>query len=174
MTRTTGGVRLLCAWSGCFAVALECRCAHAGGMSSPSLFARFETEMQVRPDDIDMFDHVHSSRYMEIVLAARYEQMARCYGMSWEAFIERGLGWYMVATQMHFKRALGLGDRFIVRTWVDSFRRDGVKVGFEIDRADTRKRSCDGWADYTLILLATGRATALPGDIRERYSIPVE
>ena len=32
---------------------------------------KFETEMQVRPDDIDMFQHVHSSKYLDYVLAAR-------------------------------------------------------------------------------------------------------
>jgi acyl-CoA thioester hydrolase/thioesterase-3 len=136
------------------------------------LHARFESELQVRPDDIDMFNHVHSSRYMDYVLAARFDQMARCYGMAWEEFIKLGYAWVLVATQMNFKRPLTLGDRFVVRTWVDSFRRDGVKIGFEIDRAADRKRSCDGWADYTMITLATGRATPIPEDIKARYSLP--
>jgi acyl-CoA thioester hydrolase/thioesterase-3 len=136
-----------------------------------TLFARFETVMQVRPDDIDMFNHVHSSRYMDYVLAGRYEQMARCYRMSWEEFIRLGLGWYLVATQMNFKRPLGLGDWFIVRTWVESFRHNGVRIGFELDRKDNAKRSCDGWADYTLVNLATGRATPIPEEIKARYSV---
>ena len=33
--------------------------------------AVFATEMQVRPDDIDMHRHVHNSRYLDYVLAAR-------------------------------------------------------------------------------------------------------
>ena len=37
--------------------------------------SKFESEMQVRPDDIDMYQHVHSSRYMDYVLAARFDQM---------------------------------------------------------------------------------------------------
>ena len=139
------------------------------GMSS--VFAKFETVLQVRPDDIDMFNHVHSSRYMDYVLAGRYEQMARCYGMPWEQFIQLGFGWFLASTQMNFKRPLGLGDTFIVRTWVEAFRRDGVRIGFEIDRKETGKRSCDGWAEYTLIQLSTGRATAIPDEIKARYSI---
>ncbi len=35
------------------------------------VFSKFETELQVRPDDIDMNQHVHGSRYMDYVLAAR-------------------------------------------------------------------------------------------------------
>ncbi|WP_442890146.1 acyl-CoA thioesterase [Congregicoccus parvus] len=136
-----------------------------------SVYAKFETELQVRPDDIDMFNHVHSSRYMDYVLAARYEQMARCYGMPWEEFIRMGMGWYLVSTQMNFKRPLGLGERFVVRTWVEAFRRDGVKVGFEIERKQSGKRCCDGWADYTLIDLASGRAKTIPDEVRARYTI---
>ncbi|MCF7763936.1 MAG: hypothetical protein K9N62_09705 [Verrucomicrobia bacterium] len=55
---------------------------------------RFETELQVRPDDLDFNQHVHASRYYDYVLAARYDQMARCYKMSLEQFFELGLAWF--------------------------------------------------------------------------------
>ncbi|HUJ45045.1 MAG TPA: acyl-CoA thioesterase [Opitutaceae bacterium] len=138
-----------------------------------NLHARFETEMLVRPDDIDLFQHVHSSRYMDYVLAARYDQMARCYGLSWEAFIERGLGWYMTAITMNYLRPLGLGDHFVVRTWIEDFLSggDGVRVRFEIERQPTAKRCVDGHAEYKLVDLTTNRAVPIPADVRAKYSI---
>lgn len=137
-----------------------------------NIHSKFESEMQVRPDDIDLFQHVHSSRYMDYVLAARYEQMARCYGMSWEEFIQRGLGWYLTATTMNFLRPLGLGDRFIVRTWIEEFLADdGVRVRFEIEKQETGKRCFNGHADYKLVNLAVNRAVRIPEDIKARYSI---
>lgn len=138
-----------------------------------NIHSKFETEMQVRPDDIDLFQHVHSSRYMDYVLAARYEQMARCYGMSWEEFIKRGLGWYLTATTMNFLRPLGLGDRFIVRTWIEEFLADdaGVRVRFEIEKQETAKRCFSGHAEYKLVNLAVNRAVRIPEDIKARYSI---
>ena len=42
-------------------------------MDTP-IYATFETELRVRPDDIDMFQHAHNSKYFDYVLAARYEQ----------------------------------------------------------------------------------------------------
>jgi acyl-CoA thioester hydrolase/thioesterase-3 len=137
------------------------------------LHAKFETQMQVRPDDIDLFQHVHSSRYMDYVLAARYEQMARCYGMSWEEFSQRGLGWYLTATTMNFLRPLGLGDHFIVRTWIEEFLPDdaGVRVCFEIEKRETGKRCFNGQAEYKLINLAVNRAVRIPEDIKARFSI---
>jgi acyl-CoA thioesterase FadM len=44
-------------------------------------------------------------------------------------------------------------------------------VGFEIDKQPGGKRSCEGACDYTLVTLATGRATSLPDDVRAKYSI---
>ncbi|MGA2445396.1 MAG: acyl-CoA thioesterase [Opitutaceae bacterium] len=138
-----------------------------------NIHSKFETEMQVRPDDIDLFQHVHSSRYMDYVLAARYDQMARCYGMPWEEFIQRGLGWYLTAITMNFLRPLGLGERFTVRTWIEEFLTDddGVRVRFEIEKKETGKRCVNGHAEYKLINLATNRAVPIPGDIRTKYSI---
>ena len=53
-------------------------------------YSIFESELRVRPDDIDMFNHVHNSKYLDYVLAARYEQMEKFYGMSWETFEKLG------------------------------------------------------------------------------------
>ena len=132
---------------------------------------RFETELQVRPDDIDMNQHVHASRYHDYVLAARYDQMARCYKMSMEEFIEAGFGWFVNTAHLEYKRPLGLGDGFIVRTWVDEIQRTGVTVCFEIVKKATGKLCCAGWFGYTMINLETGRAEVIPDWILARYSV---
>ena len=41
----------------------------------------------------------------------------------------------------------------------------------QIEKLPTGKRVCDGHCDYTLVTLATGRATVLPADIKGKYSI---
>lgn len=136
-----------------------------------NVFSKFETELSVRPDDIDLYQHVHSTRYLDYVLAARFEQMERCYGMSMQAFATRGLGWFMNAATIQFKRPLGWGDRMTVRCWVESMSGSGCRVCFEIDKLPVSKRVCDGHCDYTLVTLANGRATPIPEDVRTRYSI---
>ena len=136
-----------------------------------NVFSKFETELTVRPDDIDLYQHVHSTRYLDYVLAARFDQMERCYGMSMQAFAERGLGWFMSSATIAFKRPLGWGDRMTVRCWLVSFTETGCRLHFEIDRRRDGKRSCDGHCDYTLVTLANGRATPIPEDVRAKYSI---
>lgn len=132
---------------------------------------RFETELQVRPDDIDMNQHVHGSRYFDYVLAARYDQMARCYKMSMEEFIEAGYNWFVKTTHIEYKRPLRMGDRFVVRTWIDDMCRSEVKVRFEIDRARDRKRCADGYFDYSMVNVKNGRAEPIPDWIVAKYGI---
>lgn len=131
----------------------------------------FETEMPVRPDDIDMNRHVHSSRYFDYVLAARYEQMARCYKMSMEQFQEAGFGWVVRTAQLEFKRPLSMGDVIVVRTRITRIFKHGVRVRFEIVKKNGGKLSCCGTFDYTMISAVTGRAETIPGWIAEKYSI---
>jgi len=133
--------------------------------------SKFETELQVRPDDIDMNEHVHGSRYFDYVLAARYDQMERCYKMPMQQFIEAGYGWYIKTAHLEYKRALGLGERFIVRTWVDAIRKSEVSVKFEIVRKSNSKLCCDGYFDYTMVSLKTGRAETIPDWIIQKYAI---
>ena len=92
--------------------------------------SKFESEMEVRPDDLDMFRHVHASKYQDYVLAARFDQMKRCYGISMETFMAKGLGWYVRDFSIEYKRSLGLGDRFVVTTWIQDFYLTGVWVHF--------------------------------------------
>jgi len=134
---------------------------------------KFETELIVRPDDIDMNQHVHASRYQDYVLAARYDQMARCYKMSMEEFYKEGLGWYVRAAHLDYKRSLVMGDQMLVRTWVESISGSLIKVQFEIHRrvGERLKIACDGWFDYSMVSLATGRAEPIPDWILAKYSI---
>jgi YbgC/YbaW family acyl-CoA thioester hydrolase len=131
----------------------------------------YTTRLTVRPDDIDMFNHVHSSRYMDYVLAARFDQMGRCYNCSMKEFMDNGLGWVLVATEMHFKRALVLGDEMDVQTHLKEFDKKIALVAFDIKHATTGKSCCSGWAKYTLVSLVTGKPVEIPEWALERYSI---
>ncbi len=136
-----------------------------------NVHSKFETELQVRPDDIDMNQHVHNTRYLDYVLAARYDQMERCYKMSMEEFIGHGFGWVVSTTYIEYKRPLGLGDKMIVRTWIKEMLKHGVVVNFEIVRKDNNKLACDGTIQYTMVNLKSGRAEVIPDWIVAKYSI---
>lgn len=138
---------------------------------SEKKYAVFESELQVRPDDIDMNNHVHNSKYFDYVLAARYDQMERFYKMPMEEFLALNFGWVINTAFVEYKRPLLLGDRFTVKTWIISIAKKDLKVGFEIYRNKTGKLCCNGWFDYTMVNTKTGRSEVIPEWIIEKYAI---
>ena len=133
--------------------------------------SRFTSELQVRPDDIDMNQHVHASKYFDYVLAARYDQMERCYKMGMQEFQAHGLGWFVRVGHIEYKRPLKMGDWLTVTTWVDEIETDSVRVQYEISKKANGKTAACGYCVYTLVSLQTGRAQAIPEDITAKYSI---
>jgi acyl-CoA thioester hydrolase/thioesterase-3 len=134
-------------------------------------YSRFTSQLRVRPDDIDMFQHVHNSKYFDYVLAARYEQMETCYGMSMEQFMQEGYGWVVKTAHVNFIRPLGLGESFEVTTGIVSMDEKGARVTYEIVSNKTGKLCSDGWFDYVLIDIKTGRSMKITQAMIDKYSI---
>jgi len=134
-------------------------------------YSIFESELIVRPDDIDMFNHVHNSKYLDYVLAARYEQMDRFYGMSWEKFAEQGYGWVVSKVTISFKRALKMGDQMLIRTGILDISENGCEVQFEIINKKTGKVASDGIFEYVMIDLKTQRSCKVTQEMIKAYSV---
>ena len=88
-----------------------------------------------------------------------------------EEFIAMGLGWVVRTCFIEFKRPLVLGDTIIVRTWIEKVGGSEVTVRFEIINKETNKLASDGYFEYSMIRLVTGRAENIPQSIIEKYSI---
>jgi acyl-CoA thioester hydrolase/thioesterase-3 len=132
---------------------------------------RFTSEIPVRPDDIDMFQHVHNSRYLDYIQAARYDQMIRCYKMSMEEFMIMGYGFVVKRAELNFKRPLIMGDVMMISTQVKEFSGSDIIVEFEIVNKKNEKISCDGIMLYTMINLKTGRSEKVPEEIQTKFLI---
>jgi len=134
-------------------------------------YSIFETELTIRPDDIDMNNHVHNSKYLDYVLAARYDQMQKDYKVTMEDFLERGFTWVVSQVNINYKRALILTDKIIVRTQVEDFNRSQSIVNFEIVKKENGKVAADGQFIYTMINIETGRPAKIPEDYIAKYTV---
>lgn len=137
-------------------------------------YKRFESEVTVRPDDIDMNNHVHTSKYFDYYLTARYDQMSRCYGVPMEKFIENGWTWYVRSYKMEFKRPVRLGETVIVRTWLEAFERADAVVAFRIIKKEGGKLAAEGLVENTMVSITTGRPQAIPDWIVKEYTKHIE
>lgn len=134
------------------------------------MYSKFDTEIVVRPSDIDINNHVHYSRYLEYLLMARYDQMGRCYKMSMEEFIEMGYSWVASNVNISYKRGINLGETAIVRTQVDGYSGAQVTINFWIMK-ENEKVAAEGQAVYTLVSIKSGRPVRIPKEVIEKYTI---
>ena len=132
---------------------------------------KFSTELPVRPDDIDQFQHVHNSRYLDYIQAARYDQMVHHYKMSMKEFMNRGFGFVVKKATLNFKRALIMGDVIIVHTQVRDINLTDITVDVEIIHKKKNKLVLDAEMVYTMIKLESGWSEKIPDDIREKYLV---
>lgn len=135
------------------------------------MYSIFESEITIRPDDIDMNNHVHYSKYLDYILAARYEQMHRDYQVSMEDFLNQGYTWFASNVNINYKRGLLLGDPVVVRTQVESYSGAQVTVNFWIVKKETDKVAADGQVLYTMISTKSGRPVRIPEEIIQKYTI---
>lgn len=133
--------------------------------------AIFSSELKVRPDDIDMNNHVHNSKYFDYVQAARFEQMINDYRMPMEEFFKMGYNWVTTSAYIEWKRELKLGETAIVKSQMDSINGAQCKVNFWIEKKETGKLVAKGNMTYTMISIKSGRPVRITNDIIERYSI---
>ncbi|MET3115095.1 thioesterase-3 [Pedobacter sp. CG_S7] len=134
-------------------------------------YSIFKSELKVRPDDIDMFNHVHNSKYFDYVLAARYEQMDLFYKMPMEHFLKIGFGWVVRTAYIDYKRPLILGDTAIISTGILTISEKGCRVQFEIEIKRNRKIASEGWFDYVMIDINTGKASKVTEEMITTYTI---
>jgi len=138
-------------------------------------FSIFESEIKIRPDDIDLNNHVHNTKYLDYVLAARYDQMIKDYKMSMNDFYKLGYNWVVSITYIEYKRALQLEDKIVIRTQFDSVNGAQCRVNFWIVKKGTEKSgekiASEGHIIYTMISIKSGRPVRIPEEIIKHYSI---
>jgi acyl-CoA thioester hydrolase/thioesterase-3 len=131
----------------------------------------FETEIIVRPDDIDMNNHVHNSKYLDYIQTARFIQMRDNYKVPMEEYIEKGLNWFASEVQLKYKREMKFGDIAVVKTQVGEWSGAQVTINVWVYNKATNKVCVEGKMLYTLVSLTSGRPTRIPDDIIERHKI---
>ena len=131
----------------------------------------FSSEIKVRPDDIDMNNHVHNTKYLDYVQTARFEQMRDFYKMPMEEYHSKGLNWFASLAHIEYKRALKLNEIAIVKTQMGEVNGAQVTVNFWIENKTTKKMVAENYIIYTLISISSGRPVRIPEEVIERHSI---
>jgi len=132
---------------------------------------KFDTEIAVRPHEIDWNRHVNQSVYLDYLLYARVDQMKRCYKMPIESFFKRGYSWITRSLSIEYLKSVFMGETIIVRTWIEKLGKKSVTVKFQMLKKKDLSVAAQGTGVYILIDSKTGQPVAIPDDIKEKYSV---
>jgi len=126
-------------------------------------------ELQVQAADIDAYDHVNNSVYLEWLDKAAWSHSATL-GISVEQCVAMRRGMAAHRTEIDYLRAAVLGDRVQVGTWIVSTdNKLRVARRFEVRRIDDGELLARARTEYVCINLDSGRAVRMPEEFARAY-----
>jgi acyl-CoA thioester hydrolase len=126
--------------------------------------------VEVRPEDIDAYDHVNNAVYLSWLDRAAWSHSAKL-GISLEQCVtslRRGMAAHR--SEIDYLRAAVLGDQVLVGTWIvatDAKLR--VERRFQLRRASDGETLARARIDYVCINLDSGRAARMPQIFQRAY-----
>ena len=128
-----------------------------------------ETVIQVRSPELDSFGHVNHAVFLNYLEHARYLALQEA-GFDWTSLDELGHQIFVVRIEVDYLAQATRGDRLVVRTWADSFRRTSMVLVQEIvqeEEPDTRVAE----ARVTAVWIGPeGKPMRVPEHVREGLS----
>ena len=100
-------------------------------MTRPGQAPVAETVVTVRPPELDSFGHVNHAVFLNYLEHARYLALEEA-GFDWSSLSELGHQIFVVRIEVDYLAEATRGQRLLIRTWAESFRRTTMVLGQEI------------------------------------------
>lgn len=94
-----------------------------------------QTEITVRSSELDSFGHVNHAVFLNYFEHARFEALEGA-GFTWSLLEARGWGIYVVRIEVDYLAEARRGDRLVVGTCAESFRRTSMLLAQTMERID--------------------------------------
>lgn len=127
-----------------------------------------EYEIDVPPSAIDANGHVNNVHYVQWMQEAAVAHFTAAGGSP--IMQAHGATWVVRSHRVEYLRPALAGDRLIVRTWVEDFRRVMSLRKYEFARAGDRAVLAKGETEWVFVDLATGRPKSIPQELRALFT----
>ena len=127
-----------------------------------------EYEIDVPPSAIDANGHVNNVQYVQWMQEAAVAHFTAAGGSP--IMQAHGATWVVRSHHVEYLRPALAGDRLIVRTWVEDFRRVMSLRKYEFARAGDRAVLAKGETKWVFVDLATGRPKSIPQELRDLFT----
>lgn len=130
------------------------------------------TQLLVRAEDIDAYDHVNNAVYVTWLDRAAWAHSAAL-GLPIERCLELDRGMAVLRSVISYLRPALLGDLIQVGTWLLAAEyKLRARRRFQVRRAADGATLVRAEIDYVCIELSSGRPVRAPPEFRERYVAP--
>lgn len=133
----------------------------------------FELRLQVRPEDIDEYNHVSNLVYLKWTLKAAGAHSAAV-GWSSQRYKEQGQSWVVRSHRITYRRPALLGDEVIIATWVDSFEKYSSVRKYRIMRASDKVLLADAETNWVYFDLNTQQLVRIPEGMKRDFGVENE
>lgn len=125
----------------------------------------------VRHDELDGFGLVRASAPLRwLAQLAADASAAAGFGAEW--YDAQGLMWLVRRTMLELVRPLERGERLVLRTWVEDFRRVRSHRAYELCEAGGGAVVARGRTDWVLVDTGSGRPVRVPAAVEEAFGVP--
>jgi len=126
------------------------------------------TEVHVMFFDTDCAAVVHNMAYLRFIETAR-TYLAEQLGMGLAEMAKSSLFPVVARTEIDYKKPAVLGDKLVVKGWLESFDRSRFRCGFEIRREGDDALIVRSRQMLALVQMPAGRPVRLPLEWQESY-----
>jgi acyl-CoA thioester hydrolase len=87
--------------------------------------------VEVRSYELDSFGHANHAVFLNWLEHGRFDALQKA-GFPYRDILARGWGIYVVRVEVDYLREVHLGERLLVRTWADGYRRTSMVLAQQI------------------------------------------
>lgn len=130
--------------------------------------AAYKHEIEVPPSAIDANGHVNNVQYVQWMQEAAVAHFTAAGGTPIIELL--GATWVVRWHHIEYLRPAVAGDRLVVRTWVEDFRRVMSLRKYEFVRADDRAVLAKGETEWVFVDIASGRPKSIPPKLLDLFT----
>ena len=121
----------------------------------------YSDTLKVRFSDLDPYGHENSAFYLDYVISSRWNFLEKSLDVSSQDLIEKGLGFYLIKSEINYKRAIKGATEVSIESFVSEVKRTRLYISFSMSNAD-RKVCSDGVLEFAIMNLKSGMPQGFP------------
>ena len=122
----------------------------------------YETLVDLRFSDFDPYGHLNAPKYLDLVLSSRWKYKQKAFDITQKDYQERGLGFYLMRSEIDFKKSVENSGEVLVRSHVEELKEPKFRVDFEIRDTSGEILHAAGNLTFVIINIKSGRPTRMP------------